>query len=124
MKGSGEPGTRVMNEGVVRETKFQRDLGLCRLLWIGMQRKQQGLRCAMAAEDGEGLRGVTKVFACAGASKQRATIDDRDSIAKTGEAVGGGETGGASTKNHDGLSGGGCHENRERSQTPAATASR
>ena len=89
-----------------------------------MQRMQQGLCCAMAAYDGEGLRGITKVFACAGASKQGAPIDDRDSIAKTGKAVGGREPCGASTKNHDGLSGGGCHENRERSQTPAATASR
>jgi hypothetical protein len=78
----------------------------------------------MAAEDGEGLGGVTKVFACAGSSKQGATIDNLDSKAMTGQAVGGGETGRASTKNHDGLSGGGRHENRERSQTPAATASR
>jgi hypothetical protein len=124
MKGSGEPGTRVSNEGVVRETKFQRDLGPCRLLWIGMQRMQQGLCRVMAAEDGEGLRVVAQVFACAGASQQGVTIDDRDSIAMTGEAVGGGETGRTSTKNHDGLSGGGRHENRERSQTPAATASR
>jgi hypothetical protein len=91
---------------------------------MGMQRMQQGSCRVMAAEDGEGLRGVTKVFACAGASKKGAPIDDRDSIAKTREAVGGGETGRASTKNHDGLSGGGCHEIRERSQTPAATASR
>ena len=89
-----------------------------------MQRMQQGLCCAMAAYDGEGLRGITKVFACAGASKQEAPIDDRDSVAMTGEAVGCGKTGGASTKNHDGLSGGGCHENLERNQTLAATASR
>ena len=89
-----------------------------------MQRAEQGLCRVMAAEDGEGLRGVTKVLACAGSSEQGAPIDDRDSIAMTGEVVGGGEPGGASTKNHDGLSGGGCHENRERSQTPAATASR
>ncbi len=85
---------------------------------------QQGMCRVMAAEDGEGLRGVTNDFACAGASKQGVAIDDRDSIAKMGEAVGGRETGGASTKNHDGLSGGGSHENRDRSQTPAATASR
>jgi len=84
---------------------------------------QQGLCCVMAAEDGEGLRGVIKGFARAEASKL-GVPDDRDSIAKTGEAVGGREPGGASTKNHDGLSGGGYHENRERSQTPAATASR
>ena len=89
-----------------------------------MQRMQQGMCCAMAAEDGEGLKGVAKVFACAGASQQGVPIDDCDSIAMTGEAVGGGETGRASTKNHDGLSGSGRHENRERSQTPAATASR
>ena len=97
MKGSGEPGTRVSNEGVVRKTKFQRDLGPCRLLWIGMQRMQQGLCRAMAAEDDEGLRGVTKVFSCAGASKRGAPIENRDSIAMTGEAVSGGETGRTST---------------------------
>ena len=85
---------------------------------------QQGMCRVMAAEDSEGLREVTNVFACAGASKQGMAIDDRDSIAKMGEAVGGRETGGAPTKNHDGLSGGGSHENRERSHTPAATASR
>ena len=85
---------------------------------------EQGLCRAMAAEDDEGLRGVTKVFACAGASKRGAPIENRDSIAMMGEAVGGGETGEAPTKDHDGLSGGGGHENRERSQTPAATASR
>lgn len=89
-----------------------------------MQRMQQGLCCVMAAEDSERLRGVTKGFAGVGPSKQGVPIDDRDSIAKTGKAVGGRKTGGASTKNRDGLSGGGCHENRERSQTPAATASR
>lgn len=85
---------------------------------------QQGVCCAMAAENGEGLRDLTKVVAYAGASKQGAPIDDRDSIAMNREAVGGGETGGASTKNHDGLSGGECHENLERDQTLAATASR
>ena len=106
------------------ETKFQWDLGLCRLLWIGMQRMQQSLCCVMAAEDSEGFNGITRISAYMGTSEQGATIDDRDSIAKTGEAIGGRETGGASTKNHDGLSGGGCHENRERSQTPTATASR
>ena len=85
---------------------------------------QQGLCCVMAAEDSEGFKGITRISAYVGASKQGAPIDDRDPIAKIGEAVGGRETGGASTKNHDGLSGGGCHENRERSQTPAATARR
>jgi hypothetical protein len=35
MKGSGEPGTRVTNEGVVMEMKFKWDLNPCRLLWIG-----------------------------------------------------------------------------------------
>ena len=89
-----------------------------------MQRVQQSLCRVMAAEDGEVLGYVTKVFACARTSKQGATIDNRDSKAMTGEAVGGGETGWATTKNDDGLSGGGRHENRERSQTPAATASR
>ena len=89
-----------------------------------MQRVEQGLCRAMAAEGDEGLRGVTKVFSCAGASKRGASIENRDSIAMMGEAVGGGEAGEASTKNHDGLSGGGCHESRERSQTPAATARR
>ncbi len=89
-----------------------------------MQRVQQGLCCVMAAKDSEGLRVVTDAFTRAGTSEQGATIDDRDSIAMTGETVGGGETGRASTKNHDGLSVSGRHENRERSQTPAATASR
>lgn len=89
-----------------------------------MQRMQQGVRCAMAAENGEGLRDITKVVAYAGTSKQGTPIDDCDSIAMTREAVGGGETGGASTKNHDGLSGGGCHDNLERNQTLVATASR
>ena len=89
-----------------------------------MQRVQQDLGRVMAAEDGEGLGCVTKAFAGPGTSKQGAPIDNRDLKAMTCEAVGGGETGRASTKNHDGVSGGGCHENRERSQTPAATASR
>ena len=78
----------------------------------------------MAAEDGEGLRVVAMSFASAGASKLRATIDDRNSIAMVGETVGGGETGRASSKNRDGLGVGGRHEDRERNQTPAATASR
>ena len=89
-----------------------------------MQRMQQCLCCVMAAENSEGFNGISRISAYVGASEQGASIDDRDSIAQTGKAVGGCETGGASTKNHNGLSGGGCHENRERSQTPAATASR
>jgi hypothetical protein len=67
----------------------------------------------MAAEDGEGLRAVV-----------RASIDDRDSIPKKGKPIGGREAGGASTKNYDGLSGGRCHDIRERIHTAAATASR
>lgn len=78
-----------------------------------MERVQQRLCRVMAAEDGEGLRVVV-----------RALIDDRDSIPKKGEAIGGREAGGASTKNYDGLSGGRCHDIRERIHTPAATASR
>jgi hypothetical protein len=113
-----------MDEGTVMETKCQWDLDSSRLLCIGMQRVQQGLCCVMAAKDGERLRVVTGLFTCAGTSELGATIDDRDSIAMTDEAVGGGEAGRASTKNHDGLSVRGRHENRERSQTPAATASR
>jgi hypothetical protein len=67
----------------------------------------------MAAEDGEGLRVVVRV-----------SIDDRDLISKKGEAIGGREAGWASTKNDDGLSGGRCHDIRERIHTAAATASR
>lgn len=89
-----------------------------------MQRVEQDLCRVMAAKDGEVLGCVTKVFACAGTSKQGPPIDNRDSKAMTGKAVCGGETGRASTKNHDGVSGGRLHENRERSQIPAATASR
>jgi hypothetical protein len=113
-----------MNKGAVAETKLQRDLGLLRVLWIGMQRVQQCLCCVMAAEHGERLRIFKRILTCAGTSQEGATIDECDSIAMTDEAVGGSETGRASTKNHDGLSGGGHHENRERSQTLAATASR
>ena len=57
----------------------------------------------MATEDGEGLRVIVMVFAYEGASKQGAPFDDCDAIALAGEAVGGGETGWASTKNRDGL---------------------
>jgi hypothetical protein len=67
----------------------------------------------MAAEDGERLRVVVSL-----------SIDDRDSIAKKGKAIGGREAGEASTKNYDGLSGCGCHDIRERIHTPAAMASR
>ncbi|HZC80220.1 MAG TPA: hypothetical protein VE222_00630, partial [Nitrospiraceae bacterium] len=64
------------------------------------------------------------VFTYGGAAKQGATINDRHSIAVAGEVVGGGKAGRASTKYHNGLSSGGRHEDRERIQTPAATASR
>lgn len=124
MDGSGEPGMWVMNKGAVTETKFQRDLGLLRVLWLGMQRVQQCLCCVMAAEHGERLRVFTRILTCAGTSQEGATIDNCNSIAMTDKAVGGGETGKTSAKNHNGLSGGGHHENRERSQTLAATASR
>ena len=78
----------------------------------------------MAAENGEGLRAVPMVFAHEGAFRRRAAIDDRDSIAKVGETEGGSETRRAPSKNRDGLGASGCHEDRERNQTPAATASR
>ena len=78
----------------------------------------------MAAEDGEGLRVVVRVFAYGGAAKQRALFDDCDAIALAGEAVSGGETGQASSKNHDRLGARGFHVDRERNHTPAATASR
>ena len=78
----------------------------------------------MAAENGEGLRVVVRAFAYDGVFNRGAVIDDCDSIAKVGETVGGSETGRASSKNRDGLGASGCHEDRERNQTPAATASR
>jgi hypothetical protein len=59
-----------------------------------------------------------------GSSAQGAMIYDRHAIAMLGQTVRGGQTGGAFTKNDDGLRGGGRHEDRERSQTPAAMASR
>ena len=89
-----------------------------------MERVQQRLCRVMTAEEGEGLRAVVRTFAYEGSSKRGVTIDDCDSIAKTDKAVGGREAGEASTQNHDGLSGGGCHDIRERIHTPAATASR
>ena len=46
------------------------------------------------------------------------------SIAMMGKAVSGGKAGRASTNYHNGLSSSGRHEDRERIQTPAATASR
>ena len=52
-----------------------------------MQRVQQDLGRVMTAEDGEGLGCVTKVFACAGTSKQGAPIDNRDLKAMTCEVV-------------------------------------
>ena len=78
----------------------------------------------MASEDGEWLSGITSIFTYGGAPKQGATINDRHSIALAGEVVGGGKAGRAATDYHNGLSGGGRHEDRERIQTPAATASR
>ena len=78
-----------------------------------MERVQQLLGRVMAAEEGEGFRVVVSL-----------SIDDRDSIAKMGKAIGGREAGEASTQNHDGLSGCGCHDIRERIHTPAAMASR
>ena len=78
-----------------------------------MERVQQLLGRVMAAEEGEGFRVVVSL-----------SIDDRDSIAKKGKAIGDREAGEASTQNHDGLSGGGYHDIRERIHTPAATASR
>ena len=89
-----------------------------------MQGLQQRMCFVMAAEDGEGLRGIAGAFACAGAFKEWRSFDDGDAIAMTSEAVGGGETGRASSKNRDGLGVGGCHEDLERNHTPAATASR
>ena len=74
---------------------------------------QQLLGRVMTAEEGEGFRVVVSL-----------SIDDRDSIAKKGKAIGGREAGEASTQNHDGLSGCGCHDIRERIHTPAAMASR
>jgi hypothetical protein len=78
----------------------------------------------MATEDGKGLRVIVRVFVYEGASKPGASFDDGDAIAMASEAVGGGEPGRASSKDRDGLGARGCHEDRERNQTPAATASR
>ena len=68
-----------------------------------MQRVQQCLCRVMAAEDGEGLRALLKIFAREGGSNSRTSIDDRDSITMVDETVGGCETGRASSKNDDGL---------------------
>jgi hypothetical protein len=78
----------------------------------------------MASEDGEWLSAITRVFTYGGASKQGATIHECHSIALSAEAVGSGKAGRASTNYHNGLSSDGRHEDRERIQTPAATASR
>jgi hypothetical protein len=78
-----------------------------------MERVQQLLGRVMAAEEGEGFRVVVSL-----------SIDDRDTIAKKDKAISGCEAGEASTQNHDGLSGCGCHDIRERIHTPAAMASR
>ena len=80
---------------------------------MGMERVEQLLGRVMAAEEGKGLRVVMSP-----------SIDESDSIAKKGKAIGGREASEASTQNHDGLSGCGCHDIRERIQTPAATARR
>jgi hypothetical protein len=91
---------------------------------MGMERVEQLLGRVMAAEEGKGLRAVVRAIAYEGRSKRGVTIDDCDSIAKKGKAIGGREAGEASTQNHDGLSGCGCHDIRERIHTPAAMASR
>jgi hypothetical protein len=80
---------------------------------MGMEGVQQLLGRVMAAEEGKGLRVAMSSL-----------IDESDSIAKKGKAIGGREAGEASTQNHDGLSGCGCHDIRERIHTPAAMASR
>ena len=74
----------------------------------------------MAAEDGEEFRSI----ADKGLLRRGMMLDDRDPIAAVDEAVGGSEACRASSENYDGLSVSSCHENRERSQTPAARASR
>src|SRR5262249_27014088 len=89
-----------------------------------MQGVQQGLCRVMAPKNGEGLRAVLMVFAYEGAFRRKGGIDDRDTIAEVGETEGGSETGRAPSKNRDGLGAGGCHEDGERNQAPAATASR
>lgn len=78
----------------------------------------------MAAEDGEWLSAMLKIFAREGGSNSRTSIDDRDSMAMMDETVGSCETGRASSKNDDGLCVCRGHEDRARNHTPAATASR
>jgi hypothetical protein len=97
MKRSREGCAGVMHEGTVRETKFQLNLHFLRLPGTRVQRLKQGLCCVMTAEQGEGLRNLAMVIDGADVTKLGAAIGDRDSIAKIGEAVGGCETGGAST---------------------------
>lgn len=97
MKRSREGCAGVMHEGTVRETKFQLNLRFLRLLRTRVQRLKQGLCCVMTAEQGEGLRNLAMVIDGADATKLGAAIDDRDSVAKSGEAVGGSEAGEAST---------------------------
>ena len=86
-----------MNEGSVRETKFQWKSNFCRLLRTGMQRMQQGPCRMMAAENREGFGVVVRAFAYEGAFRWGEVIDDCDAIAEAGEAVGGSETGRASS---------------------------
>lgn len=124
MEGGGELGLGVTDGRTIVEAKLQMDVGQCRLSPVWMQRLQQGYCCAVAAEDGEWLGVIDPMFFAEAAFRQGAPIHDRDSIAQTSEAVGGSKTGGASAKDRDGLGVSGCHENRERSQTPAARASR
>ena len=66
-----------------------------------MQRVQQCVRRAMATENREGLRAILKISTREGVSNSRTPIDDRDAIAVADEAVGGCETGRASSKNHN-----------------------
>lgn len=47
----------------------------------------------MAAKDSEGFRFVMRLLAWGGAFQGRGPVDEGDSIALTGEAVGGGEAG-------------------------------
>src|SRR5262245_64777666 len=78
----------------------------------------------MAAENGEGLGVALMRFADKDTFRRTVGIDDCDSIAELGQTIGGSEAFQASSKNCDGLGASGCHEDRERNHTPAATASR
>ena len=89
-----------------------------------MQRVQQYLCRAVTAEDDKGLRVIVRTVASEGIFKIWAKIDDRDLIAVAGKVIGGSETSRASSKNCDRMGASGRHVDRERNQTPAATASR